>query len=398
MKILIYHSESYLAPIGGPSGYLFGLMSAVNKLNEENISICLLPASSTGAKENVRQQSKKIKSKVLKSFLGLYRSYKTAKSIACILYRTKKPPVDLNQYDVVHFHSTRDFYLVRDYLKEFRGKTVITSHSPQPLSHEIAESLSPFWKFVYGKKLEVLIEMDRYVFENADYILFPCEEADEPYIHEWPEYAHIKDKRRSVYRYVPTGSNPAKVLTDRKSVRSNLGIPEDAFVISYVGRHNKIKGYDRLKEIGEAFLSKHSDAYIVVAGREEPIRRLNHPHWIEIGWTNEPHSYVNASDVFILPNRETYFDLVMLEVMSIGKISLISNTGGNKYFHKFPDAGILYFDSVSDAVEKLEVIYKMSKDKIAKQEEINRKIFSENFTTDIFARNYVELYKSLGDE
>lgn len=395
MKILVYYSESNLKPVGGPAGYLFNLMTAINKLNEKEISFNLLPKS-TGIKENVRQKIKKNGNKFLKSIIIFYRSYRNAKAIAEILYRTKKPSIDLNQYDILHFHTTKDFFLIRDALKEFKGKTVITSHSPQPLSGEFISQLGSFWRFIFGKKLKNLIEMDRYAFENADYILFPCEEADEPYIHEWPEYAQIKERKRSVYKYVLTGSNPAKVLTDRKTVRNKLGIPEDAFVISYVGRHNQIKGYDRLKEIGQIFLEKYPNSYVLVAGIESPIKGLNHPHWIEIGWTNEPHSYVNSSDVFLLPNRETYFDLVMLEVMSVGKISLISNTGGNKYFHKFPEAGILYFDNIANAVEKLEVIHQMKKDEINEKEAINRKIFEENFTTDIFAQNYIEFYRSLG--
>ena len=43
-------------------------------------------------------------------------------------------------------------------------------------------------------------------------------------------------------------------------------------------------------------------------------------------WTNDPHSLINASDMFILPNKETYFDLIMLEVLSMGKIVLATNT------------------------------------------------------------------------
>ena len=38
--------------------------------------------------------------------------------------------------------------------------------------------------------------MDKYAFEHADYILFPCEDADEPYMHLWPEYDTIKHNRK----------------------------------------------------------------------------------------------------------------------------------------------------------------------------------------------------------
>lgn len=34
----------------------------------------------------------------------------------------------------------------------------------------------------------------------------------------------------------------------------DLGIPDNAFVITYFGRHNEIKGYDILKEVGMKLL------------------------------------------------------------------------------------------------------------------------------------------------
>ena len=346
IKVLIYHSKSYLAPIGGPSGYLYGLKKMLETITDESICVDFLPEVVTGGKEKARALSKNTSSKFLKKLTNYYQSYKNYKFVKTIVGKTSEPVVDINEYDIVHFHSTKDFYLLRDVLKNFKGKTVLTSHSPQPLSSEFVDRLSSFQKKLLRNKLNQVIEMDRYAFEHADYILFPCEDADEPYINEWPEYRKIKQDRINHYKYLVTGTTPARIKTDRETIRKKLNIPDNAFVISYVGRHNEIKGFDRLKEMGARFLKMHPDAYVVVAGKEYPIKGLSNPHWIEIGWTNEPHSYVNASDLFVLPNRETYFDLVMLEVLSTGKYSLISNTGGNKYFKKYREAGIMYFDTI----------------------------------------------------
>ncbi|MBO5319322.1 MAG: glycosyltransferase family 4 protein [Ruminococcus sp.] len=395
MKVLIYHSKSFLAPIGGPSGYLYGLKEVLDKKYDSDIQIDFLPEVVTGNKQKVRTLSKTSSSRLMKKLTSWYQLYKNYKFVKTIIGRNSDPIVDIHQYDVIHFHSTKDYYLLREELKKYKGKTVLTSHSPQPLSGEFIDRLSNTQKLLLRSKLKSIIEMDRYAFENADYILFPCENADEPYVHEWPEYSSIRERRKKHYRYLVTGTTSAKIKTDRCSVRKKLNIPEDAFVISYVGRHNQIKGYDRLKEIGKKFLEKHPDAYVVVAGKEEPIKGLSHPHWIEIGWTNEPHSYVNASDLFILPNRETYFDLVMLEVLSTGKYSLISNTGGNKYFKQYVDAGIRYFDTVDDAIDSIEYVYKMEFSERLDKENINKEIYSENFTTEIFADNYIEFYKKL---
>lgn len=395
MRVLIYHSTSYLAPIGGPSGYLYGLNKALEKNAHEDIIIDFLPPVIKGGKAKLRNISKNTKNKFIKKITNIYQSFKKLNSIKQILLKQVKSPIDFSVYDFIHFHNTRDFYILRDELKTFTGKTILTSHSPQPLSNEIIQSLTPFMKKMIGKTITSLIKMDEYAFKNADYIFFPCESADEPYIHEWPEYKDIKKARLNQYRYILTGTTPTNIKTSEDVVRANYQIPPNAFVISYVGRHNEIKGYDRLKRIGEQFLLNHPDAYIIIAGNEEPIKRLQHPHWIEVGWTNDPHSIINSSDVFVLPNKETYFDLIMLEVLSIGKYSLISYTGGNKYFEKFNDAGIAFFADNVEALQRLEEIYSMSISNRKIKEEVNRKVFNDNFTADIFANNYVNLLKSL---
>ena len=393
-RVLIYVSESSLAPTGGPSGYLYALSQSKNSDSLEDITIDFLPPVEKKNSKLV-EFGKKTKNPILRYFATRIKEKRHYNVIHRILTQKVEAPVNLNDYDLVHFHYTHNMYMLRDQLKEYKGKTILTSHSPQPFAFQLLDEASVREKNQHTKEYQTLIEMDKYAFEHADYILFPCEEADEPYTHEWPYYTKIKEERKEIYRYLVTGTTPAKIKTERKEIRTKLGIPEDAFVISYVGRHNEIKGYDRLKKIGKEFLEKHPDAYILVAGKEEPITGLNHPHWLEVGWTTEPHSYVNASDVFVLPNRETYFDLVMLEVLSTGKISVISNTGGNKYFKRFEDAGLCYFDNEVEAVGQLELVYNLSKEKRNEMEKSNLSIYENYFTTEIFARNYIELYKTL---
>ncbi len=395
MKVLIYFSLSKLAPIGGPSGYLYGLKKALDNLHNEKITIDFLHENVSPTKNELKSIAKRNHKPIVKQAVKIYRSLRGARTLNMILTKQSSPKVNLNDYDVIHFHSTKDYYLLRDALKEYRGITILTSHSPQPLSSEFIQSLSLIEKAVIGKKVTSLIEMDRYTFRNVDFIVFPCESADEPYIHEWPEYQSIKETRKEKYRYLLTGSLPANIKTPRDVIREQYKIPKDAFVISYVGRHNEIKGYDRLKRIGDQFLKKHPNSYFIIAGREGPLKGIDHPRWIEVGWTDEPHSYINASDVFVLPNKETYFDLVLLEVLSIGTYSLISNTGGNKYFKKFIEAGLSFFDTEEDAINKLEKICNMSREEKVKKEYKNKKIFSTYFTTEIFAQNYLNLMVNL---
>lgn len=395
MRVLVYGNELEFAPVGGPKGYLYGLQNGLKMVDSEDVEIKFLHDENIYKPNALVRYGKNTNNFLAKKIASLFHIYYHHRRLMRIMNSYIEPSVNLDEFDAIHFHATRDFYQCRNSLKSYKGIVILTSHSPQPLSNELIEEASKLELLLFGKEYQSLIEMDRYAFEHANIILFPCEGADEAYCHQWSEYEKIRAQRKERYRYLVTGTTPAQVKTNEIDIRKKLGIPQDAFVVSYVGRHNKIKGYDRLKLIGKQFLEKHENAYFVVAGREQPLTGLCHPRWIEIGWTNEAHSYVNASDVFILPNKETYFDLVTLEVLSTGTCLLISDTGGNRYFKKFKDVGISFFKDEKEALKELESNYNMPESERQRIKKNNINLYNRNFTTEIFAKNYVEFYKSL---
>lgn len=389
-NVLIYIYRSQLAPTGGPLGYNYFLKQQLDKMSVKNIRF--LPG-----KENVRDSvSKKVKGMKtgpLKTILtitkGLYSKYKTLYGFS------HKAVVDLNEYDIVHFHSTRDMYDVRDSLLEYHGSVVLTSHSPKPLSQEIYDNLTDWEKKHMNWFYKDLIKIDEYAFNRADYIFFPCEEAEEPYYNNWPEFNKIKINKKEAFRYLLTGTKERKAQIDGKEVRKKYSIPDEAFVICYVGRHNATKGYDNLRIIGEKYLDEHKDAYFLIAGKEEPLQGISNSRWIEVGWTSDPHSLIAASDVFILPNKETYFDLVLLEVLSLGKIVIASKTGGNKYFKKINAKGIMVYNTIEEAAFLLDKVKLMNADLIKELEEENKKIFMDRFSLKVFAEKYISLINNL---
>lgn len=224
---------------------------------------------------------------------------------------------------------------------------------------------------------------------------FPCPDAEEPYFNNWSEYKIIKEKKRNNYRYILTGTEKRTAKRSRAEVCKEYGISEDAFILSYAGRHNEIKGYDVLKEIGEKVLSKYPNAYFLIAGEEKPLKGLNKNHWIEVGWTDDPHSLIAASDAFVLPNKETYFDLIMLEVLSLGKIVIASSTGGNKYFEKIKAKGVMTYKTPKEALSLIDNLYIMSAEEKIKLQNENERLFENKFSLEVFGQNYVELINSL---
>ena len=255
--------------------------------------------------------------------------------------------------------------------------------------------LNPIDYRLLKRPIDRLIEMDEFAFKRADYVVFPCEEAEEPYYHTWNKYASIRKNKKILY--LPTGIVGCSARITRAEYRKKYHIPEDAFVVSYVGRHNEIKGYEDLKKMGEK-LFNNQNTYFLIAGKEEPMKGLDNSHWIEVGWTNDPHSLIAASDVFVLPNHETYFDLVLLEVLSLGVPVVLSNTGGNKHFKKFENSGLSFYDTVEDAIKSINHLKKMNRLDIEKLGKYNREIFENNFTVEHFIQNYIHVIRQIAED
>lgn len=380
-KTLIYMHECHLKPVGGAAGYLFNLKTQLDKNEVDSVEFI------KGEKNECK--IKKYLPKIIKETLFIIKRYIDYTRL--ISGKLKRAEIDLNEYDIIHFHNTFSMYKIKDSLHEYKGKVLLTSHSPKPMFLEIFEDvITPIERKLFKKKYMALSKIDKYAFDRADNIIFPCKEAEEPYYRNWSEYNNIKEKNKYKYEYLLTGINSCHSKLNKFEIREKYNIPKDAFVISYVGRHNQTKGYDVLKNIGDILLNEEN-IYFLIGGKEEPIKGIKNDRWIEVGWTNDPYSIIEASDMFILPNKETYFDIVMLEVLSLGKIVIASRTGGNKYFDNDDIKGVLLYDSIEEALQLIRYIKSISIQEKMLLENGNKKIFNTNFTSDIFAKEYVKL-------
>ena len=351
-KLLIYYPEDALEPKGGPAGYLYNLKKGLEECRKQEnlpVDISFYSNMPSGIENN-----SELRKRIPKRLLEFRRALNDAR------FLRKKFPIDngMFAYDIIHFHSAEKMYLCRDFLNQYHGKVILTSHCPCGIYKERIDKLNPFDYKLMRNQIDKLEELDRYAFERADYIIFPCKDAEEPYFNTWPRYTSIRKDEK--YRYMPTGIIACHAKINRENYRKKYGIPNDAFVISYVGRHNEIKGYTDLRQMGEQVL-KDPNTYFLIGGKEEPIKGLNNDRWIEVGWTTDPYSLIAASDVFVLPNRETYFDLVLLEVLSLGIPVVLSDTGGNKFFKKYDLKGLKYFSSVDQGVEAIKCFQLMDK-------------------------------------
>lgn len=392
-KVLIYLNENSLAPTGGSIGYNYTLKKGLQEIDNEGIEIEYLQGKEVSA--DINNRVKNVKAAGLKKLITISKS--VVKKGLMMYGPSHKAKVDLSVYDAVHFNRTIDLYWAKDSLRDYKGKVILTLHSPTMPCKQMISMLTNFekkyMKWFYAK----LPDIDNYAINRADNIIIACEEAEEPYYHEWPGYAEFHEKNKHKYVYMTTGTAPKSPLVTKEEMRKKYGIPQDAFVISYVGRHNEIKGYDALKEIGKQLLDANDNTYVFIAGTEGPLYHLEHNRWIEVGWTKDPGSVIQASDVFVLPNKETYFDLVMLEVLSLGQIVVASYTGGNKYFAKYENSGIFLYSNNAEAENIINTLIKMSEVERNELRKKNLELYKAEFTNEAFAKRYIDsLHKILG--
>lgn len=393
IRVLIFKSKSELGPYGGPSGYLYNLNMGLNRVGDKNIEIDFLEDAQKNEKEDSRKILLHKLPKPIQGILQLLRAkryYRKLEKDSYVISADK-----LKKYDFIHFHSTFDLYQNKKFLENYNGRVILTSHSPKPSFIEYIDNIYELLplKIIY-RILRKFEKIDKFAFERADYVFFPCEEAEEPYLNNWKFFLSFKENNPQKFKYILTGVEPRTVVRNRRDVRVQYGIPEDAFLITYIGRHNEVKGYDRLKEICGPILARHDNVYVLCAGKASPMVGLKHPRWIEAGWVEDSQSIINAGDLFILPNRETYFDIVMLEVLSLGKKVLVSKTGGNKYFEKFKNQDILYFQSIKEGIKAVESSIVQNSAHIGKIEKL-QKIYQDNFTIEKFADNYLQLIRNV---
>ena len=281
-----------------------------------------------------------------------------------------------------------------NFLHSINKIKVLTSHSPQLKS---MEELEIIWdKKILEKEKNFIEKYKKYdyvAFEKADYIIFPCKEAMEPYEKDITMKKVLEKKMNEKRRkFLLTGIEYKEIKRDDEYFYKKYNIPKESIVVTYIGRHNKIKGYDLLVKAGKILLEKYENLYFIIAGKEdERIGKVSHPRWKEIGWTEEGFNLMKNCDLFILPNRETYFDLIFLELLSQNTTILCSETGGNKYFKKYNSEKINFFESenINNLVVQFEKIY--PKLKKLKENNSNEKIYFENFTVDIFGENYLKI-------
>lgn len=399
-RILIWDLHINIKNSGGPAGYLYNWKEYLKTTNKyKNIHFLKDILGVKNITDTLHARYKKIIDIVsiidifkLWPCINFYRKYKKWRKNTSI-YDIQS--IDLNQFDVIHFHVSFHLTNAIPLLKNYKGKIVLTTHCPEPFSEEACAGIPyQFLRNYFKKKIE-RIELDSW--ERSDFMMFPVEHAIEPYCNsvKHKEYL-ISNKNKLIY--CPTSIFNTPIANTNNIIKEKFNLPDNAFVITYIGRHSIIKGYDQLVNLGKLILDKYPNVYFVIAGYCFPNQGLNHPHWIELGWINYGAQLILNSDLFVLPNKETYFDIIALEVLRSGTPMMMSDTGGNKFFKTLKGNDGLRFFKYGDLNQQvliIEELLKKTNEDYNRMRKANVDLFNSYFTMESFFYRYNILISQL---
>lgn len=116
-------------------------------------------------------------------------------------------------------------------------------------------------------------------------------------------------------------------LCDNKDMRTELGIPKDAFVFCFIGRIVKDKGISELIQAFVSLIKKHKSSYLLLIGPQEndldpiddTIQQLidAEDHIFALGRIDDVRPYLTISNAFVLPSYREGVGQVLLEANSM---------------------------------------------------------------------------------
>lgn len=155
---------------------------------------------------------------------------------------------------------------------------------------------------------------------------------------------------RSKIRVIYNGIRPlTRNENAARELRDSLGILEGSFVVGTVARLDPVKNQAMMLEAFYRFLESHPHSWLLMVG-DGPDRSMLERRARELGiwdraiftgFVNEPVNHLSLMDVFLLSSHTEGTSMTLLEAMSLGIPSLVTEVGGNPEIVQHGENGLL---------------------------------------------------------
>ncbi|HAT2491750.1 TPA: glycosyltransferase [Aeromonas hydrophila] len=321
-NLRVAHYINEIRPGGGPKGYLYNLYEADG---DKFFDIVFESKSDS----RIGEKSKPRKGWVLKKIIDKILPHRLVAN--CFLPKVycnasfKDGTIDqLRKYQVIIFHNLVDFSTWNHKYKKDGQKCYVFSHCPTDLSTEYALTDNKYDWSCRSKLLmkKQLCNMEIEQYKKADGIICPTIHALDGYFNH---NIQLREEFLNLHFY--------EILSGVKKTSKPLNskAPEK---ITFLGRYHKSKGFDLFLKASEYSTSKHKWICGGFGSLSDEVCKYDKVK--NLGWITNVADTMAEAVVLVIPNRETYFDLVILEAISMGKVIVTTNIGGNKALPNSP--------------------------------------------------------------
>lgn len=192
------------------------------------------------------------------------------------------------------------------------------------------------WATRHGLGRWLLKSADRVIAANSSHIL-----ADSHSQREFLEAEGVFAKRRANVLGLGSisGVDSERFHPDwdmRKTIREELGVPDNACLLLFLGRLNRDKGVCDLARAFARLASDFDNVWLALVGPDEAGvgARFNElcgdavARVARVGYTSVPEHYMAAADVFVLPSYREGFGSVVIEAAACGIPTVASRIYG----------------------------------------------------------------------
>jgi len=294
-----------------------------------------------------------------------------------------KDKIDFDYFDVIHSHMLRpDLYLFKNKLlgNIKKSKLITTLHQYNYINLQY-DFGNKFKAYIVSKIWNLfLLKHDRIVCLSEDMKKY------------YEKQIFITNKKLN---FIYNGRPIQNLESYSKKDEIFHKIPTDSIIIGTSCLLTKRKGLEQVIKI----LPRISNLYFIILGNgkeEENLKNLSislgvSERCIFLGFKSNPFEYYKYFDLFILPSRGEGFPLSLLEAASMKKAIVTSDLDICKEVFNESEIATFKLDDLEDLKNKILFAYQ-NKEKL---ENNVYKAYLEKFTSEIMAKNYLELYKEV---
>ncbi|MEO8614563.1 MAG: glycosyltransferase [Luteolibacter sp.] len=259
-------------------------------------------------------------------------------------------------YRMIWFHDVWSLYACADLIGD-NQLVVLQPHTPELPSSEVQANLQPEGDIEWSKSAE------KSAFARANIIVLPNKQVI-------PIFESLLCKENQI-RFLTSG---AKVDVPRFKVP----LDPDFIYYLFVGRRNEIKGFETLIRAFKRAYATNPKLRLLLLGRGN-VRET--PGVIDLGFMENPISWMTSADYVVSTNQQSYFDLTAMETLGTGTPFIYFPTGGHAALDCHNSTGLVsVIDSNEDGLTHclLSNTQKRSANSIACSE--NRNVFLEYYS------------------